>query len=44
MEQIKAAIEANMDMEIYNNLCDQEERDCEELSTIRSQIASQLEF
>ena len=44
VEQIKAAIEANMDMEIYQNLRDQEERDCTELSVIRSTIASQMEF
>ncbi len=44
VEQIKAAIEANMDMEVYDTICDQEEDDCEELCRIREQIASQLEF
>ena len=41
---IQAAIEANMDLEIYNRICDQEEEDCEKLCRIRGQIASQLEF
>jgi hypothetical protein len=44
VDQIKAAIEANMDMEVYDTICDQEEDDCEELCRIREQIASQLEF
>ena len=44
VEQIKAAIEANMDMEVYKTVCDQEEEDCGQLCRIRKQIASQLEF
>lgn len=44
VEQIKAAIEANMDMEVYERVCDQEEDDCAELCRIRKQTASQLEF
>ena len=44
VEEIKAAIEANMDMELYNEICDEEEVDCETLAKIRSQIASQLRF
>jgi len=44
VEQIKAAIEASMDMEVYEAICDQEEENCEELCRIRQAIASQLEF
>ena len=44
VQRIKAAIEANMDMEVYEQVCDQEEEDCEELCRIREEIASQLEF
>ena len=44
VEQIKAAIEANMDMELYREICAAEEADCETLAKIRSQIASQLRF
>ncbi len=44
VEQIQAAIEANMDMELYGRVCDQEEDDCAELCRIREEIASQLEF
>ena len=44
VEQLKAAIEANMDMETYNAICDQEDKDCSELCHIRAQIAGQLEF
>jgi hypothetical protein len=44
VEQIKAAIEANMDMEVYEAICDQEKKNCEELCRIRGEIASQLEF
>ena len=33
-----------MDMEVYEQVCDQEQEDCEELCRIREQIASQLEF
>lgn len=44
IEQIKAAIEANMDMEIYKRICDQEEKDCEELCHIREEIAGQMAF
>jgi len=44
VEQIKAAIEANMDMELFEQVCDQEEADCAELAEIRDQIASQLQL
>ena len=44
VQQIKAAIEANMDMEVYERVCEQEEDNCAELCRIREQIASQLEF
>ena len=40
--QIKAAIEANMDMDLYERVVQQELRDCEELQTIRRQIAGEL--
>jgi len=44
VEQIKAAIEANMDMEVFDKVCEQEEEDCGELVQIREQIADQLGF
>jgi len=44
VEQIKAAIEANMDMEIYGAVCDREEKDRENLRQTRTAIAEQLEF
>jgi hypothetical protein len=44
VEQLKAAIEANMDMEIYEKVCKEEEEGCEELCKIRAEIADQLEF
>ena len=44
VDQIKAAIEANMDMEVYEQVCAEEEDGCEELCRIREEIASQLEF
>lgn len=44
VEQIKAAIEANMDMDLYERVCEEEEADCEKLTDIRVQIAGQLEF
>ncbi len=37
VEQVKAAIEANMDMEIYERVCDQEEDDAERLAEVRRQ-------
>jgi hypothetical protein len=44
VDQIKAAIEANMDLEVYERVCEQERQDCAELCRIRQKIASQLEF
>ena len=44
VDQIKGAIESNMDMEIYHEICDAEWEDCDRLAEIRSQIASQLTF
>jgi hypothetical protein len=44
VDQIKAAIEANMDMEVYEQVCEDEEENCEELCRIRERLASQLEF
>ena len=44
VKQLEAAIEANMDMEVYEAVCEQEEEDCEELCRIRGEIAEQLEF
>ncbi|NLY01908.1 MAG: hypothetical protein GXY83_37970 [Rhodopirellula sp.] len=43
VDQIRAAIEANLDMEIYERLCDEEESECSELARIREQITSQLQ-
>ena len=42
VEHVKAAIEANMDMDVFNSVCDQEEEDCEELCRIRTEIAEDL--
>jgi hypothetical protein len=42
VEQIKAAIEANMDMEIFEAVCKQEREDCGELCKVKEKIASQL--
>lgn len=44
VEQLQAAIEANMDMELFNRVLNQEEMDCEQLVEIREQIAGQLSF
>ena len=44
VEQIKAAIEANMDMELFDSICEKEEEDCEELCRIREEFSDQLEF
>jgi hypothetical protein len=44
VDQIKAAIEANMDMEVFERVCDEEEEDAKRLCGVREQIASQLEF
>ena len=44
VDRIKAAIEANMDIEVYEKVCEQEREDCAELCRIRQEIASQLEF
>ncbi|MCY2990915.1 MAG: ParB N-terminal domain-containing protein [Planctomycetota bacterium] len=44
VEQIKAAIEANMDMKIYERVLSREETDREELADIRKQIAGELSF
>ena len=44
IEQVKAAIEANMDMKVFERVCEQEEEDCGELSSTREKLASQLEF
>jgi len=42
VERIRAAIEANMDMETYERVCEEEEVDCEQLTGTRNQIAAQL--
>lgn len=42
IEQIQAAIEANMDMEVYECECEQEEEDCEQLCELRGQLADAL--
>jgi len=44
VEQIRAAIEANMDMDIFNAVLEQEETDSEELLRIREEIAGSLDF
>lgn len=42
VDKIKAAIEANMDMEIYRRVLDQEKDDCDQLAVIRREIANEL--
>lgn len=42
VEQISAAIEANMDMEVYETVCEQEQVDCDELFRIKRDIATEL--
>lgn len=42
-EQLRAAIEANMDMDIYRNLLDQEQEDAEYLQEARWEIAMDLD-
>ncbi len=44
LAQIKAAIEANMDMDVYERVCQQEREDCSQLCAIRKEIASSMEF
>lgn len=44
LDQIKAAIEANMDMEVFHRVCEEEEDDCGSLTDIRRQIAGQLRW
>jgi len=44
VDQVKAAIEANMDMEIFESICEREEEDCGELCDIREQIAREMRF
>ena len=43
-DQVRAAIEANMDMDVYRMAAEQEQMEAEELSEIRSQIVDDLEF
>ena len=42
--QIRAAIEANMDMEIYAQTVDQEKRDAEEIADFRHQLVNDFNF
>lgn len=44
VEQVGAAIEANMDMEVYEDLCEQEREDCEELCQIKKELAGQMDI
>lgn len=44
LEQVKAAVEANMDMEVFRQIVSQEKSDCEELFQIKQQIAGDLKF
>ena len=44
VDQIEAAIEANMDMEVYERICEEEESGCDELFKIKQEIAGQLKF
>ena len=42
VDQVKAAIEANMDMEIYEGVCEEEEDGCGELCRIKEELATQM--
>ncbi len=42
VEQVKAAIEANMDMEIFEGICEEEQDDCDELCRIKEELAEQM--
>ncbi|WP_161603339.1 ParB N-terminal domain-containing protein [Blastopirellula marina] len=44
IEQLKAAVEANLDMETFRKVLEQERSDCDELLAIKRQIAGELEF
>jgi len=44
VDQIQAAIVANMDIGIYTAICEQEESDCDQLTHIRAEIADQLQL
>ena len=43
-EQLRAAIEANLDMDIYQNTIEREREDCIELQTFRRQIVDDMEL
>jgi len=44
IDQVKAAIEANMDMGIFDEIVDQEEGDCDQLCEVKQSIAQELQF
>lgn len=44
IEQVRAAIEANLDMELFEATLEQEREDCDELSEIKEQIAGELKL
>lgn len=44
IEQVRAAVEANMDMKVYNRLVEQERDDAKQLWSTKQQIAGQMQF
>ena len=44
VEQVKAAIEASMDLEIFEGVCEEERNDCDELCRIKSELAESMEI
>jgi hypothetical protein len=44
IDQTKAAIEANMDMDLFNGIVEQEESDCDQLCEVKETIAESMIF
>ncbi|NQT13860.1 MAG: ParB N-terminal domain-containing protein [Planctomycetes bacterium] len=42
--QVRAAIEANLDMELYEEVVEQEREDCDELHRVKQEIAGELDL
>ena len=44
IDQVKAAIESNMNMDIYNQIDEDEQADCDHLWEVKQSIAEELQF
>jgi hypothetical protein len=42
IEKVRAAIEANLDMELFEDAQEQEREDCDQLCEVKEQIAGEL--